>query len=80
MLLGGVGGTFGAPTNFPAGDSPISVAVGDFSADGRPDLVVANFFVGDFVSHELSVLLNIGEHASLPAVVRTSTTGRVASG
>ena len=43
---------FSAPTNFPAGDAPSSVAVGDFNADTDPDLVVAN--AG---SDDVSVLL-----------------------
>ncbi len=33
---------FSAPTNFAAGDSANSVAVGDFNADSDPDLAVAN--------------------------------------
>ena len=43
---------FSAPTNFAAGDSANSVAVGDFNADSDPDLAVAN---GD--SDNVSVLL-----------------------
>ncbi len=42
ILLGTGTGTFGAATNFAVGLGPISVAVGDFNADGRPDLAVAN--------------------------------------
>ena len=34
--------SFTGPTNFPAGDEPFSVAVGDFNADGDPDLAVAD--------------------------------------
>jgi len=33
---------FGAPTDFTAGDGTISVAVGDFNRDSKPDLAVAN--------------------------------------
>lgn len=40
ILLGGPGGTFGAPTAFPAGVYPTSVAMGDFDGDSLPDLVV----------------------------------------
>ncbi len=47
VRLGAGNGTFptepaGSP--FPAGDSPQSVAIGDFSADGNEDLAVANAF------------------------------------
>jgi hypothetical protein len=52
ILLGNGNGTFGAATNFSAGDAPFSVAVGDFNGDGRPDLAVVN------LSDNLSVLLN----------------------
>ena len=34
--------SFVAPANYAAGGGPRSVAVGDFNADGRPDLAVAN--------------------------------------
>jgi VCBS repeat-containing protein len=55
VLRGGSGGSFGAPTNFPAGLTPLSVAVGDFNGDGKPDLAVAN---AD--SNNVSVLLGNG--------------------
>ncbi len=47
ILLGlgaaGVGnGTFGAPTNYPAGPGPFQVRTGDFNEDGIADLVVSN--------------------------------------
>jgi len=34
--------SFAAAPSYTAGSTPFSVAVGDFNADGRPDLVVAN--------------------------------------
>jgi Ca2+-binding RTX toxin-like protein len=53
VLLGGAGGSFGAPTAFVAGDGPVSVAVGDFDGDSDSDLAVANS-----ISTDVSVLLN----------------------
>jgi hypothetical protein len=45
--------SFAAPTNFGMGDSPASVAVGDFNGDSKPDLAVANGH-----SRKVSILLN----------------------
>jgi hypothetical protein len=42
VLLGGPGGGFGAPNDFPTGPLPASVAVADFNADGKPDLTTAH--------------------------------------
>jgi VCBS repeat-containing protein len=42
VLLGGAGGSFGAPTSYPTGAGPSSVAVADFNGDQDPDLAVAN--------------------------------------
>ena len=56
VLLGGPGGRFTGPTPFSAGQTPQSVAVGDFNADSRPDLAVANFNSAD-----VSVLLGDGK-------------------
>jgi len=52
ILLGNGDGTFATRVNYAAHNSPNSVAVGDFNADGRPDLAVANFN-----SHNVSILL-----------------------
>ena len=60
VLLGGPDGTFTGPTNFPAGDRPASVAVGDFNADRAPDLAVANN-----LSNDVSVLLNNSNRAPI---------------
>ena len=44
ILLGQAGGgTFGTHTTYNTGTGPTSVAVGDFNADGDPDLVLTNF-------------------------------------
>jgi VCBS repeat-containing protein len=55
VLLGGSGGSFTGPTNFPTGSSLTSVAVGDFNSDGKPDLAVANT---TFSNDNVAVLLN----------------------
>ena len=52
----GAGALFSLPTNFPAGDSPSSVAVADLDGDTVPDLVTANYVSGD-----VSVLLGNGD-------------------
>jgi hypothetical protein len=46
-------GDFGPQQAFATGTLPISVAVGDFNGDGKPDLAIANHFSGT-----VSVLLN----------------------
>ena len=56
VLLGNGDGTFQAARNFGAGTNPISVAVGDFNGDGRPDLAVANYG-----SDSVSVLTGNGD-------------------
>jgi VCBS repeat-containing protein len=62
VLLGNGDGSFslvgGAAAKFAVGDGPVSVAVGEFNADGRPDLAVANADGGS-----ISVLLNTTNRA-----------------
>ena len=48
-------GTYGPATNFGAGTRPVSVAIGDVNANGKPDLAVANLG-----SNDISRLLNTG--------------------
>jgi hypothetical protein len=55
VLLGTGGGVFGAKTDFATGANPNSVAIGDVSRDGRPDLAVANLNAST-----VSVLLGAG--------------------
>ena len=56
MLLGNGDGTFQSPTTYSTGNGPVAVATGDFNADNRVDLVVANS-----VSGSVSVLLGNGD-------------------
>ncbi len=54
---GGVGdGNFGLLRQFPAGAQPFAVIAGDFDADGRQDLAVA-----DYADHRVAVLLGNGD-------------------
>lgn len=48
--------SFATPTNYPAGQYPWSVAVGDFNGDGTLDLAVVNFS-----SHNFSVMMGKGD-------------------
>ncbi len=61
ILLGNGSGGFGLPTNFTAGGAPSSIAVGDFNADSRADLAVANHF-----SNDVSILVGNGSGGFSP--------------
>jgi VCBS repeat-containing protein len=64
VLLGGPGGSFGSPNNFPTGTLPASVAVADFNADGKPDLTTAHP-----TTNNVSVLLNTTSTNQAPVAV-----------
>ena len=49
-------GSFLDPVNYPVGNNPLAVAVGDFNDDGEPDLAVVNRSSGD-----ISILLGNGD-------------------
>ncbi len=53
-------GAFSAPAYYGAGDGPQSVAVGDFNADGKPDLALTNQFTLAPNRNGVSILLNNG--------------------
>jgi hypothetical protein len=55
ILLGDGTGNFRGPRNFGAGNSPWSLAVGDFNGDSNQDLAVANYS-----SNNVSILLGNG--------------------
>jgi hypothetical protein len=64
VLLGNGDGTFqAAAVSYQVGSHPISVAVADFDADGKQDLVVSNG-----ASNDVSVLLGNGDGTFRPAV------------
>src|SRR5262249_40503839 len=48
-LLGSGNGTFGPPIGFPVRPGAISLAIGDFNRDGKPDVVTANY--GTLMDH-----------------------------
>ena len=56
ILLGNGDGTFQAPVDYPTGNGPKMVAVGDLNGDHKPDLVIPNLF-----DATVSVLLGNGD-------------------
>jgi hypothetical protein len=62
VLLGRGDGTFQPQVTYAVGTSPMSVAVGDFNADGNLDLAVANYY-----SDTVSILMGHGNGTFQPA-------------
>jgi VCBS repeat-containing protein len=61
------GTAFQPETSYPTGRIPESVAIGDLNGDGKPDLVVANFFSSDInTPATISVLLGNGDGTFQP--------------
>jgi FG-GAP-like repeat len=58
--LGNGSGSFSTATNSSVGDSPISVAVGDFNGDGKQDIATANLD-----SDNVSLLLGIANEINV---------------
>jgi hypothetical protein len=64
VLLNKAGGGFASATTYPGGPNPESIAIGDVSGDGIPDLATGNFFDGmGNVGTKASVLFNVGKGA-----------------
>src|SRR3989442_8669497 len=61
VLLGNGDGTFQAARTFEAGSGPNAVAVGDFNADGKLDLAVADYGPSTLRATTVSVLLGNGD-------------------
>src|ERR1022692_2670280 len=61
ILLGNGDSTFQPQVSYAAGNSPLSVAVGDFNGDGKPDLAVAGY-------NGVSILLGNGDGTFQPPV------------
>jgi len=55
IRLGQGDGTFQVAPELEVGGQPLSLTVGDFNGDGRPDLATANFF-----ANTVSILINAG--------------------
>ncbi len=60
VLLGTGTGTFGAATNFPAGTGPFSITNGDFNADGKMDLAIANYITAGTASVLINCTSGVG--------------------
>jgi hypothetical protein len=56
ILLGNGDGSFGAPTQYATGNSPVAIAVADYNLDGKLDLAFANKNIG-----RVNVLLGVGD-------------------
>ena len=70
ILLGNGDGTFQSPVDYPTGNGPNMVAVGDFNGDDKPDLVVVNG-----TDSTVSVLLANGDGTFRSRVMDFTTGG-----
>lgn len=63
ILLGVGNGTFGATTNFPAGNGPTSIAIADFAVNGFQDLAVTAQ-----TDNAVALLLGLGDGTFSPPI------------
>ena len=70
VLLGAGSGTFFAPAYYNVGTTPYSLAVGDVSGDGKPDVVTANYD-----DNNVAVLVNNGDGSGTFQLAIYYTTG-----
>jgi hypothetical protein len=77
VLLGNGDGSFGLPSEYPAGSEALDLAVADVNGDGALDVVTANYY-----SAGVTVLLNANGSAEKPdfAVTVASSTATVTAG
>jgi hypothetical protein len=80
VILGNGDGTFGHLTNWVADQQPVSIAIGDFNGDQKPDLVVANsgsndlsFLTGNNDGTFLSPRVNANISSPAPVVTGVFT-------
>jgi len=57
VLLNNGNGTFGTPTEFPAGADPFKIAAGDLDGDGDIDIALANGWLNN---SRVNVIKNLG--------------------
>ncbi|MBZ5651981.1 MAG: DUF11 domain-containing protein [Acidobacteriia bacterium] len=75
LLPGNNDGTFQAPVQIEANQFPVSVAVADLNADGKPDLIL-----GDAARGTLTILLGKGDGTfQKPATITLASSGSVAA-
>jgi hypothetical protein len=67
VLLGNGDGTFGTPTTYAVGNSPVALVAADFNGDHIMDLAVANE-LGRGANQCLSILIGKGDGTFKPAV------------
>jgi hypothetical protein len=61
ILLGNGDGTFQSPQGYSAGNSPNSLAAGDFNGDGFADLAVTGYYDNPYIKNEsgtVTILIN----------------------